>query len=120
MVVETCCKHIDTHGDGCLQLPPDIDTTQVQYMSESYQHHKYSGLFATLVSPSTSAFVIVEALVGQGIRGVTIASTGKHQVGSLQTRKQLFAWSWFVIASQLQATMQKDSDKTERETIICQ
>ena len=40
MVVETCCKHIDTHGDGCLQLPPDIDTTQVQYMSESDQHQQ--------------------------------------------------------------------------------
>ena len=38
----------------------------------------------------------------------------------LQARKQLIAWSCFVIASQLLAKMQKDSDKTERDTIMLQ
>ena len=82
MVAEACCKHKDTQGDSCLQLPPDIDTTQFQYMSVSSQHQTYRGLFATLGSLITSLFDSVEALVGQGIQGMTIAIAGKRQVGS--------------------------------------
>ena len=38
----------------------------------------------------------------------------------LQTRKQFIAWSWFAIASQLQAKMQKDSETTDLDTIFLQ
>ena len=36
MVAGTGCTHIDTHGDSCLRLRPDIVRTQVQYTSDQH------------------------------------------------------------------------------------